>query len=155
MWKQLTQRARKAIFLAQEEAGKLGYSHVGPEHLLLALMREDDCMAIRILEGLGLDPGTVRVEVMKNLSRGAELLGQEMQLTMDAKQAVDLAFQESKSCNEEWVGTEHLLIGLAGSDGLASTVLVDMGADSAKVRNRLRQLQGGTLPFEPASVSRA
>lgn len=149
MWKQLTQKARKAIFLAQEEAGKLGYSHVAPEHLLLALVREDDCVAIRILEGLGLDPGTVRVRTLGHLSRGTELLGEDMQLTTEAKEAIDLAFDESKQMKEDWVGTEHLLIGLSrSSKGLASKILGELGADISQIRSRLRSLQAGTLPFE-------
>lgn len=149
MWKQLTQKARKAVFLAQEEAGKLGYSHVGPEHLLLALVREDDCMAVKILEGLGLDSGTVRVQTMKHLSRGSELLGEDMQLTPEAKEAIDLAFDESKQMNEEWVGTEHLLIGLVRStEGLASRILKELGADVSEIRSQVMSLQAGALPFE-------
>jgi len=149
MWKQLTQKARKAIFLAQEEAGRLGYSHVGSEHLLLALVREEDCVAARILERLGVDLGTIRVEVMEQLSRGSEPLGEEMQLTAEAKEAIDLAFNEGKQMNDEWVGTEHLLLGLARSArGMASQVLSRLGVDVSQIRSQLRNLQAGTLPFD-------
>jgi len=148
MWKQLTQKARKAIFLAQEEAGRLGYSNVGPEHLLLALAREDDCMAVRILEGLGLDPGTLRVQVMKELSRGSETLGHEMQLTAEAKAAIDLAFSESMQMKEDWVGTEHLLLGiLRSAESSAARVLGDLGADITQVRTQLQNLKAGALPL--------
>jgi ATP-dependent Clp protease ATP-binding subunit ClpC len=158
MWKQLTQKARKAIFLAQEEAGRLGYSHVGPEHLLLALAREEDCMAVRILEGLGIDPGTVRVKVMKELSRGSEVLGQEMALTTEAKSVIDLAFAESRDMKEEWVGTEHLLIGiLRSSESTAAKVLTELGVDLVRARTQVRSLKAGTLnmegPGETGSVS--
>ncbi|MCL6628396.1 MAG: hypothetical protein K6U00_02200 [Armatimonadetes bacterium] len=149
MWKQLTQKARKAIFLAQEEAGRLGYSHVGPEHLLLALSREEDCVASRILEGLGLDPGTLRVELMQHLERGQEPLGDEMQLTNEAKAVIDMAFVEAQQANQDWVGTEHLLIGLSGqAKTVASQVLSKLGASVSGIRDQLRQLQAGTLPFE-------
>ena len=150
MWKQLTQKARKAILHAQEEAGKLGYSHAGPEHLLLALAKEPDCVAERILEALGVDPGTVRAETMKHLSRGNEQLGEDMQLTTGAREAIHLAFDESKQQNEDWVGTEHLLIGLVSVCGLASEVLKELGADLPRIRIQLRSLQAGTLPFENA-----
>lgn len=148
MWKQLTHKARKAILHAQEEAGKLGYSHAGPEHLLLALVREDDCVAARILDALGVDAGTVRAATMKHLSRGNEVLGEDMQLTTDAREAIHLAFDECKERNEDWVGTEHLLIGLVSACGVASEVLKELGADLPGIRIQLRNLQAGTLPFE-------
>jgi len=149
MWKQLTQRARKAIFLAQQEAGRLGYNHVGPEHLLLALIREEDCVAAQLLERLGVDLGTVRVEVMGKLSRGHDHLGDDMQLTSEAKQAIDLAFDEGKRLKDDWIGTEHLLLGLAREPGgLASRVLKRLGADPPTILKQLRNLQAGTLPFE-------
>jgi len=152
MWKQLTQKARKAIFLAQEEAGRLGYSHVGPEHLLLAMAREEDCMAVSILEGLGLDPGTLRIQVMKQLSRGSEILGQEMQLTTEAKSVIDLAFTECREMKEDWVGTEHLLIGIVRStESVAAKVLCELGADSAKIRTQIRSLKAGALPVGSAN----
>ncbi len=149
MWKQLTQRARKAVFLAQEEAGRLGYNHVGPEHLLLALIREDDCVAAQLLERLGVDLGTLRVEVLGNLSRGDDHLGDDMQLTAEAKQAIDLAFDEAKRTNDDWIGTEHLLVGLAREpQGLASRVLSKLGASPTVIVEQLRGLQAGTLPFD-------
>jgi len=149
MWKQLTQKARKAIFLAQEEAGRLGYNHAGTEHLLLALIREEDCVAARILERAGVDLGTVRLEVMGRVSRGSDMLGEDMQLTAEAKAAVDLAFDESKRMKEDWVGTEHLLLGLVRStSGLASKVLRGLGVDVSQIRTELRSLHSGALPFE-------
>lgn len=155
MWKQLTQQARKAIFLAQEEAARLGYNHTGPEHLLLALIREEECFAVRILEHLGVDLGTVRAEVMGKVSRGSEALGEEMQLTSQAKKVIDLAFEEGKQMKEDWVGTEHLLIGLASEpSGLASAVLRSVGADPAGIRTQLKDLQAGALPFENAGDGR-
>jgi ATP-dependent Clp protease ATP-binding subunit ClpC len=149
MWKQLTQEARKAIFLAQEEAGKLGYSHVGPEHLLLALIREDDCVAAQIMERSGVDLGTVRAELMEQLSRGDETLAEGMQLTSEAKHAIDMAFEAGRQANAEHIGTEHLLMGLAGEPhGVAADVLAVHGIDGEHIRRELRGIQAGTLPFE-------
>jgi ATP-dependent Clp protease ATP-binding subunit ClpC len=148
MWRQLTQHARKAIFLAQHEAGRLGYSHVGPEHLLLALIREDDCVAASLLERLGIDLGTLKSEVMKDVSKGSEHLGEEMQLTVDAKQVIDYAFAEGRRLNDEWIGTEHLLLGLAReTGGVAASVLNRLGADPNTILHQLRNLQAGRLPF--------
>lgn len=148
MWKQLTQKARKAIFLAQEEAGRLGYNHVGTEHLLLAIIREDDCIAATMLERLGLDLGTIRSVIMEKLSKGSDMLGEDMQLTAEAKQAIQLAFEEGKQMREEWIGTEHLLIGLAReSSSVASKVLADLGAETAGLRIQMRNLHA-TLPFD-------
>jgi len=147
MWRQLTQKARKAILVAHEEAERLGYNHVGSEHLLLAITREEDCVASMILNRLGIDAGTVRVEVMRKVSPGTESL-EEMQLAADAKHAIDFAFDEVKLMKDEWVGTEHLLIGLVHeAGGVASGVLCELGADLAKLRTQLRNVKAGTLPF--------
>ncbi|MCL6518655.1 MAG: hypothetical protein K6T99_02370 [Armatimonadetes bacterium] len=148
MWKQLTQKAQKAVFLALEEAGKLGYSHVGPEHLLLALVREEDCLAARILERIGVDLGTVRSEIMKRLSRGSETLSDGLELTAEAKHVIDLAFDESRQAKEDWIGTEHLLIGLAEEPhSIAAQFLAEHGIDAALIRRELRSMQAGALPF--------
>lgn len=148
MWRQLTQHARKAIFLAQQEAEKLGYSHVGPEHLLLALIREEDCVAASLLERLGIDLGTVKSEVMSSVSKGTDHIGDDMQLTVDAKQVVDYAFAEGRRLSDEWIGTEHLLLGLAReTGGIAANVLNRLGADPSAILSQLRNLQAGRLPF--------
>lgn len=148
MWRQLTVRARKAIFLAQEEAERLGYAHVGPEHLLLALSREEGCVADKILNKLGLDSGTIRQEVMRQLSRGSERIGDDMQLTVDAKHALDYAFAEAREMRDDWVGTEHMLLGLAHeTGGMGSIVLGNLGIDLTQIRSALRKIKAGTLPF--------
>lgn len=148
MWRQLTQHARKAIFLAQHEAGRLGYSHVGPEHLLLALIREDDCVAASVLERLGIDLGTLKSEIMNGVSKGSERLGEEMQLTVEAKQVIDYAFAEGRRLSDEWIGTEHLLLGLAReTGGVAANVLNRLGASPSTILRQLQNLQAGRLPF--------
>lgn len=147
MWKQLTQKARKAILLAHEEAEKLGYNHVGPEHLLLAITREHDCVAAKMLTHLGIDLETVRSEIMLKVSPGVEML-EDMQLSAEAKHVIDFAFKEVKLLKDDFVGTEHLLIALGHeASGLASAVLTDLGADLTKLRTQLRHVKAGTLPF--------
>lgn len=149
MWKRLTVRARKSIFLAQKEAEKLGYAQAGPEHLLLALTREDECVAGKILRRLGIDSGTIRQEVMRQISRGSECIGDSMQLTVSAKHALDYAFAEAREMMDEWVGTEHMLLGLAHeTGGMGSIVLGNLGLDLMQIREALRKIKAGTLPFE-------
>lgn len=148
MWRQLTEKARKAILLAHEEAERLGYNHVGSEHLLLAITREEDCVAAMMLNRLGLDLGTVRCEIMRRVSPGGETLD-DMQLSSDAKHAIDFAFAETKLLKDDWVGTEHLLIGLVHeAGGVASTVLSELGADLTTLRSQLRHVKAGKLPFD-------
>lgn len=148
MWRQLTEKARRAILLAHEEAERLGYDHVGSEHLLLAITREEDCVAAMMLNRLGIDLGTVRCEVMRRIEPGAEGLD-DMQLQPDAKHAIDFAFSEVKLLKDDWVGTEHLLIGLVHEvGGIASGVLVELGADMSALRHQLRNVKAGTLPFD-------
>ena len=148
MWRQLTQKARKAILLAHEEAERLGYNHVGSEHLLLAITREEDCVAAMMLERLGIDLGTIRCKIMRNVNPGVESLD-NMQLAPDAKHAIDFAFDEVKLMSDDWVGTEHLLIGLVHEvGGVASSVLGELGADLSTLRTQLRNIKAGTLPFD-------
>ena len=149
MWKQMTQSARKAIFLAQEEAGKLGYNHVGPEHLLLAFMRDERCVAAKLIEQLGIDLGTVRVEVMNKVSKGDDRLGEDMQLTAEAKHVIDMAFDECRRMSDDWVGTEHILLGLVKEDnGIAYSILTRMGAKSKEIKAEVGKLRSGVLQLE-------
>lgn len=149
MWKQLTKSARKAIFLAQEEAGKLGYNHVGPEHLLLAFMRDEHCVASKLIEQMGIDLGTVRVEVMNKVSKGEDRLGEDMQLTAEAKHAIDLAFDECETMSDDWVGTEHLLLGLVKEDnGIAYSILTRMGAKSTQIKESVEKFRSGVLKLD-------
>lgn len=148
MWKQLTQRARKTIFTAQEEAERLGYNHVEPEHLLLALIRDEGCVAARIIECLGHDLGSVRAILMRKLTRGSEGL-EDLQLSPLAKQVIDYAFAEGKQMQEDWVGTEHLLMGLSQASGSAAAkLLTDLGVNTPSIRRHLTGMRTGMLPFE-------
>jgi ATP-dependent Clp protease ATP-binding subunit ClpC len=148
MWRQLTQKARRAILLAHEEAERLGFNHVGSEHLLLAITREDDCVAAMMLNRLGIELSAIRSEVMRQVATGDETLD-DMQLSADAKHAIDFAFAETKLLKDDWVGTEHLLIGLVHeAGGVASSVLRELGADLDALRSQLRNVKAGTLPFD-------
>src|SRR5918911_3992023 len=130
MWQRFTERARRVVFFAQEEAARLGESYVGTEHLLLGLVRENDSVAARILDRLGVPLGRIRSDIERQVTRGHGNLGQDMQLTPRAKRVIDLAYEEARQLNNNYIGTEHLLLGLVReSDGIAGRVLARMGVD--------------------------
>lgn len=144
MWQRFTERARRVIFFAQEEAARLGESYVGTEHLLLGLVREEDSVAARILDRLDVNLGKIRQEVERQVQRGYGKLGQEMQLTPRAKRVIDLAYDEARQLNNNYIGTEHLLLGLVREgDGLAARVLIKLGADLEKTRREVMNMQEG------------
>src|SRR2546427_2197269 len=135
MWQRFTERARRVVFFAQEEAGRLGENYVSTEHLLLGLVRENDSVAARILDRLGVSLGRIRSEIERQVTRGDGRLGQDMQLTPRAKRVIDLAYDEARQLNNNYIGTEHLLLGLIREgEGLAGRVLAKLGADLDKVR---------------------
>src|SRR6184192_2230127 len=144
MWQRFTERARRVVFFAQEEAARLGENYVGTEHLLLGLVRESDSVAARILDRLGVPLGRIRAEIERQVTRGHGNLGQDMQLTPRAKRVIDLAYEEARQLNNNYIGTEHLLLGLIREgDGLAARVLVKQGADLERTRREVYAMQEG------------
>ena len=144
MWQRFTERARKVVFYAQEEAGRLGENYVSTEHLLLGLVRENDSVAARILDRIGVSLGRIRSEIERQVSRGDGRLGQDMQLTPRAKRVIDLAYDEARQLNNNYIGTEHLLLGLIREgEGLAGRVLSKLGVDLDRTRREVMHLQEG------------
>ncbi len=144
MWQRFTERARKVIFYAQEEAGRLGENYVSTEHLLLGLIRENDSMACRILDRLGISLDLVRSEIERQVARGEGRLGQDLHLTPRAKRVIDLAYDEARQLNNNYIGTEHLLLGLLREgEGLAGKTLVKLGMDLDHTRLEVQALQEG------------
>ena len=142
MWQRFTERARRVVFFAQEEAGRLGEIYVSTEHLLLGLVRENDSVAARILDRMGVSLGRIRSEIERQVSRGDGRLGQEMQLTPRAKRVIDLAYDEARNLNNNYIGTEHLLLGLIREgEGLAGRVLHKLGVDLERTRKEVLGLQ--------------
>ncbi|HEY3280953.1 MAG TPA: ATP-dependent Clp protease ATP-binding subunit [Armatimonadota bacterium] len=153
MWQRFTERTRRVIFFAQEEAARLGENYVGTEHLLLGLVRENDSVAARILERLGVNLGRVRQEIERQVARGDGRLGQEMQLTPRAKRVIDLAYEEARQLNNNYIGTEHLLLGLVReSEGIAGRVLARLGVDLERTRREVMALQDGDVAMSPAKT---
>ncbi len=142
MWQRFTERARRVVFFAQDEANRLGENYVSTEHLLLGLVRETDSVAARILEKMGVSLSRIRAEVLRRVSRGDGRVGQEMQLTPRAKRVIDLAYDEARQLNNNYIGTEHLLLGLIREgDGEAAQVLARLGVDLERTRREVLQLQ--------------
>ncbi len=147
MWQRFTERARKVVFYAQEEAQKFGEGYVSTEHLLLGLVRDEDSVAARVLDKLGVGLERVREEVEKQLPRADRRTVQEMSLTPRAKRVIDLAYDEARSLNNNYIGTEHLLLGLIREgEGLAGRVLAKLGVDIERARAEVLALQDNEMP---------
>ena len=142
MWQRFTERARKVVFYAQEEAQKFGDGYVSTEHLLLGLVRESDSVAARVLARLGVSFVRVRKEVEKQLPRSPARPSQDMSLTPLAKRVIDIAYDEASNLNNNYIGTEHLLLGLVREgDGLAGGVLAKLGVELDRCRRETMALQ--------------
>jgi ATP-dependent Clp protease ATP-binding subunit ClpA len=154
MWQRFTERARKVVFYAQEEAQKFGEGFVSTEHLLLGLCRESDSVAARVLEQLGISLNRIRVEIEKHLPVADKEPSQDMTLTPRCKRVIDLAYDEARNLNNNYIGTEHLILGLIREgDGLAGRVLAKLGAELERARREVMRIQeeSGVVqaPLEP------
>lgn len=155
MWQRFTERARRVVFFAQEEAGQWGHHEVGSEHLLLGLIRERDCVAARVLEDrLHISLGRLRSEVERQAERGEAQSGMDMQLATSAKEAIDLAYDEAKILQTNYIGTEHVLLGLVrASNGLGGRILADLGATLERLRPEIQQLLKDSTPVPANDTS--
>ncbi|MBV8638503.1 MAG: ATP-dependent Clp protease ATP-binding subunit [Candidatus Eremiobacteraeota bacterium] len=143
MWEPFTERARRSIVLAQEEAQRLGNNYIGTEHILLGIISEGESLAAKVLESLGVNLAKVRQEVEAIVGRGGQTVQQEMVFTPRAKRVIELSFEEARQLNHNYIGTEHLLLGLIREgEGVAARVLTNLGVDPAKVRVQTTSLLG-------------
>ncbi len=146
MHDKFTERVRKVIYLAREEAARLQHDYIGTEHLLLGVIREGEGIAATVLNNLGLDLDRIRQEVenMVSASGGTMTIG-EIPFTPRAKRVLELAVEEARSLGHNYVGTEHLLLGLVREgEGVAAKVLLELGVDRKRVREETLKLLGGT-----------
>ncbi|MCB0826179.1 MAG: ATP-dependent Clp protease ATP-binding subunit [Armatimonadetes bacterium] len=142
MWQRFTERARKVVFFAQEEAQKFGEGYVSTEHLLLGLVRESDSVAARVLDKLGVSLTKIRSEVEDQIPKNEARQTQDMTLTPRAKRVIDLAYDEARNLNNNYIGTEHLLLGLIREgDGLAGRTLSKLGVQLERARQEVMALQ--------------
>jgi len=130
-----TERARKVLSLAQEEAQRFQHNYIGTEHLLLGLVREGEGVAAKVLANLGVELNKVRSAVEFIIGRGDRIVLGEIGLTPRAKKVIELAVDEARRLNHHYIGTEHLLLGLVREgEGIAADVLQKLGADLSSVR---------------------
>ena len=143
-----TERARKVILFAKEEAKRCNHDYIGTEHILLGLVKEGEGVAAAVLTSLGLDSETIRVEVERLVQPGpAKILANDIPFTPRAKKVIELAMDEARSLGHNYIGTEHLLLGLIHEgDGVASQVLLNMGLDLKSVRDEVLNLLGSSVP---------
>jgi ATP-dependent Clp protease ATP-binding subunit ClpC len=155
MFERFTERARKVIIFAREEAIRLGHSYVGPEHLLLGLIREGDGLAVAILKKMGLSMPLLKAEVEKGLVAGSkEIPAGEIPFSTQGKRVLELAILEARSLGHNYIGTEHLLLGLIKEgEGIASLTLQENGIPETTARSLALELLG-EKSSRPAAQSR-
>jgi hypothetical protein len=150
MFERFTDRARHVIVLGQEEARALQHNYIGTEHILLGLLREEEGLAARVLESLGITVERVRAQVVRIVGSGEEVTSGQIPFTPRAKNVLELALREALSGGQRYIGTEHLLLGLVcENEGVAARILLDFDADSEKIRDEVIRLVGRT-PAEPS-----
>ena len=136
-----TERARKVLSLAQEEAQRFNHNYIGTEHLLLGLVREGDGVAAKVLSNLGVELNQVRSAVESRVGRGDRIVLGDIGLTPRSKKVIELAVDEARRLNHHYVGTEHVLLGLAREgEGIAAGVLESLGVSLEKVRTQTIQV---------------
>ncbi|HHZ20013.1 MAG TPA: ATP-dependent Clp protease ATP-binding subunit [Firmicutes bacterium] len=145
MFERFTERARRVVFLSQQEAARLRHNVVGTEHLLLGLIAEGEGVAAKALENLGISLDRVRNEIERIIGTGDAMPLMEIPFTPRAKRVLELALDEGRQLGHNYVGTEHILLGLIREgEGIAAQVLKNLGADLEKVRSQVLQLLGGS-----------
>jgi ATP-dependent Clp protease ATP-binding subunit ClpC len=148
MFNRFTERARKVIILAKEEARRFNHDYIGTEHILLGLIREGEGVAAAVLQKLDISLENIRLEIEKLVQPGptTQIIG-DIPFTPRAKKALELAAEEARSLGHNYIGTEHLLLGLIREgEGIASQVLLNLGMDLNSVRNEVMGLLGSALP---------
>jgi len=151
MFSRFTERAKRVVIMAKEEATRMNHPQVGTEHILLGLLRVGSGVALAVIEKLGIDSKKIRVEIEKKAQTGSPtlILG-EMPLTPQAKRVLELALEEAAALGHNYVGTEHIFLGLIREkEGIAAQVLEQMGLNLEKVRAEIMSLLGG----EPLSAT--
>src|ERR1700741_3657163 len=151
MFERFTDRARRVVVLAQDEARMLNHGYIGTEHLLLALIHEGEGVAARALEAMGISLDAVRQQVETIIGRGTEQVSGHIPFTPRAKRVLELSLRESSQLGHAYIGTEHILLGLIREgQGVAAKVLVQLGADLNRVRQQVIQLLHGHAGEEAA-----
>ena len=144
MFERFTDRARRVVVLAQDEARELNHNYIGTEHILLGLISEGDGVAAKALESMGISLEAVRSEVVDIIGRGAQPPSGHIPFTPRAKKVLEYSLREALQLGHKYIGTEHILLGLIREgEGVAAQVLVKLGADLPRVRQQVIQLLSG------------
>jgi ATP-dependent Clp protease ATP-binding subunit ClpC len=144
LFERFTERARQVVVLAQEEARTLKHNYIGTEHILLGLLREEEGLAARVLESLDITVERVRSQVVRIVGSGEEVTSGQIPFTPRAKKVLELALREALSLGHNYIGTEHILLGLVReNEGVAARILLDFDADSDKIRNEVIRMLSG------------
>ena len=153
MFDRFTDRARRVIVLAQDEARMLNHNYIGTEHLLLGLIHEGEGVAAKALESLGISLEAVREQVEEIIGQGQQAPTGHIPFTPRAKKVLELSMREALQLNHPYIGTEHILLGLIREgEGVAAQVLIKLGADLNRVRNQVLQLLSGFQGKESADT---
>src|SRR5437016_2387373 len=153
MFERFTDRARRVVVLAQEEARMLNHNYIGTEHILLGLIHEGEGVAAKALESLGISLDAVRQQVEEIIGQGQQAPSGHIPFTPRAKKVLELSLREALQLGHNYIGTEHILLGLiCEGEGVAAQVLVKLGADLNRVRQQVIQLLHGYQGKEPAAA---
>lgn len=153
MFERFTEKAIKVIMLAQEEARRLGHNFVGTEQVLLGLIGEGTGIAAKTLKSMGVNLKDARVEVEKIIGRGSGFVAVEIPFTPRAKRVLELSWDEARQLGHNYIGTEHLLLGLIREgEGVAARVLENLGVDLNKVRSNVVKMLGDSKPTAAAGA---
>ncbi|MHB8143739.1 MAG: ATP-dependent Clp protease ATP-binding subunit [Thermoleophilia bacterium] len=154
MFERFTERARQVVVLAQEEARGLKHNYIGTEHLLLGLLREEEGIAAQVLITLEVTLDEVRIQVAQIVGTGDEAAAGQIPFTPRAKKVLELALREALSLGHNYIGTEHILLGLIKeNEGVAARILLEFDADSEKIRNEIMRKLTGSARRTPVPQS--
>jgi ATP-dependent Clp protease ATP-binding subunit ClpC len=145
VFERFTERAKQVVVLAQDEARALKHNYIGTEHILLGLLREEEGLAARVLESLDVTVEEVRAQVARIIGPGDEpIVSGQIPFTPRAKKVLELSLREALSLKHNYIGTEHILLGLVReNEGVAARILLDFGADAEKIRNEIMRVLSG------------
>jgi Clp amino terminal domain, pathogenicity island component/UvrB/uvrC motif len=154
VFERFTERARQVVVLAQDEARALRHNYIGTEHLLLGLLREEEGLAARVLESLDVSLEDVRFQVERIVGAGDDVATGQIPFTPRGKKVLELALREALSIGHNYIGTEHILLGLIREgEGVGMRILLDLDADEDKIRNEIIRMIAGPSSGIPPSVA--
>jgi ATP-dependent Clp protease ATP-binding subunit ClpC len=144
VFERFTERSRQVVVLAQDEARKLKHNYIGTEHILLGLLRDQEGLAARVLDSFHVTVEEVRAQVARIVGEGEEVTIGQIPFTPRTKKVLELSLREALSLGHNYIGTEHILLGIVReNEGVAARILLDFDADAEKVRNEVIRMLSG------------